>query len=349
MRNFKFILISFSLWRLWLLIVEKFGRLFIIPKTDFLGNIPWANFDGVHYLSIAQHGYYQYEQAFFPFFPLLIKFIALAFKNDYLISALLISHVSFFIGLIILYRLTKLKWVVVCLLLFPTSFFFASVYTESLFLFLVLGYFYAVKKRKFLVAGVLAALASATRVIGIFLFPILLWKLTKEKKKTLSGILGVLLSPLGLVSYMFYLWKEYNDPLMFFHVQSFFGANRSSNEIIFLPQVIYRYLKIFISVSFSFEYLIALFEFLSFVLVVFLLLRSRKKTPFSYQIFAWFSVILPTLTGTFSSLPRYVLVIFPVFMAISEKSNYFKIIYLIGGFITLTLATAYFLNGYFIS
>lgn len=94
-------------------------------------------------------------------------------------------------------------------------------------------------------AGVLAALASATKIVGIFLFPILLWKLAKEEKKTVSKILSVLLSPLGLISYMFYLWKEYGDPLMFFHVQPFFGAHRSGEEMILSPQVIYRYLKIF--------------------------------------------------------------------------------------------------------
>lgn len=349
MHNFKFILTSFFLWRLWLFVVEKSGRLFIVSKTDFLGSIPWANFDGVHYLNIAQHGYSQYQQAFFPFLPLFIKFISLIFKENYLISGLLISHASFFISLLLLYKLTKSKWVIICLLFFPTSFFFVSVYTESLFLCLALGYFYCLKEGKWLIAGTLAALAGATRIVGIILFPILLWKLVKEKEKTVSKILSVFLSPLGLFAYMFYLWREYGDPLMFFHVQSFFGANRSGEEIIFFPQVIYRYLKIFISASFSFEYLIALFEFLSVFFAIFVLLKNKKKLDILFQLFVWFLLILPTLTGTFSSMPRYILAIFPIFIILANIELKLKILYILFSFILLTLFTAFFLSGYFIA
>lgn len=345
----RFVFVSFFLWRLWLFIIEKLGKFFIVSRTDFLGSIPWANFDGLHYLSIAQYGYFQYQQAFFPFFPLLTGFISLIFKGDYLISAIIISHVSFFISLLLLYKLTKSKWLIVCLLFFPTSFFFASVYTESLFLCLVLGYFYSLKKEKWLAAGILSALAGATRIVGIILFPILLWKLVKEKEKTVPKILSVFLSPLGLFAYMFYLWREYGDPLMFFHVQSFFGANRSSEEIIFFPQVIYRYLKIFFLANFSFEYLIALFEFLSVFFAIFVLLKNRKKLDFLYQFFAWFLLILPTLTGTFSSMPRYILIIFPIFIVLGNMNFKFKIVYILFSFILLTLFTVLFLNGYFIS
>mgnify|MGYP001563774721 FL=1 len=213
----------------------------------------------------------------------------------------------------------------------------------------MLGYFYSLKKEKWLAAGILSALAGATRIVGIFLFPILLWKLAKEKKKTVSKILSVFLSPLGLVSYMFYLWKEYGDPLMFFHIQPLFGANRSGEEIVFFPQVIYRYLKIFFLADFSFEYLIAVFEFLSVFFVIFILLKNIKKLDILYQFFAWFLLFLPTLTGTLSSMPRYILAIFPIFIVLGNMNFKFKILYILSSFILLTLFTALFLNGYFIS
>src|SRR5690242_7110394 len=37
----------------------------------------FGNFDGVHYLRIAKDGYaYQYTQAFFPLYPILIKIVS---------------------------------------------------------------------------------------------------------------------------------------------------------------------------------------------------------------------------------------------------------------------------------
>src|SRR3990167_11451176 len=56
-----------------------------IPQ--FLSSL--ANFDGVHYLLIARQGYVQYEQAFFPLYPLFIRFLSPLFLNNHLITALL--------------------------------------------------------------------------------------------------------------------------------------------------------------------------------------------------------------------------------------------------------------------
>jgi len=33
----------------------------------------WANFDGAHYINIARDGYHQFDQAFFPLYPLMIR------------------------------------------------------------------------------------------------------------------------------------------------------------------------------------------------------------------------------------------------------------------------------------
>src|SRR3989344_4233726 len=60
-----------------------------------------ANFDGVHYLLIAKNGYAQYQQAFFPLYPLLIRWLSSLFLNNHLVTGLLISNLSFLVGLFI--------------------------------------------------------------------------------------------------------------------------------------------------------------------------------------------------------------------------------------------------------
>ena len=140
----------------------------------------WANFDGVHYLTIINKGYFGTGliQAFFPLFPLIIKY--LNFANNSLITGLIISNILAYLLIISFYLFAKTffkkhAWLSLFVLLtFPSSFFFGAFYTESLFLILVLLSFIMANKKKWLWAGILASLASATRVIGIVLIPALL-------------------------------------------------------------------------------------------------------------------------------------------------------------------------------
>ncbi|KKS44799.1 MAG: hypothetical protein UV07_C0003G0034 [Candidatus Azambacteria bacterium GW2011_GWB1_42_17] len=136
-----------------------------------------ANFDGFHYVRIAQRGYGYAQEAFFPLYPNLIRFFTTYLKN-YVVSGLLISNLSFLVSLMFLVRIIKLDFsylkapaVIAILLLFPTSLYFGSVYTESLFLALVTGSFYFARTKKWWLAGILGALASYTRFVGIFLWP----------------------------------------------------------------------------------------------------------------------------------------------------------------------------------
>ena len=167
MKNKKIIvwlLKLFISWRLILLLITWVAVKLIPYKAGFLGGgefayqlnplyWAWANFDGGYYLAIARQGYLQFQQAFFPFYPLLIRFLA-RFLKDYLFSSLLISHLAFLAVMYLFYRLTKLdfgqkaaRMAVLFLLLFPTSFYFGSAYTEALFLALVLASFYAARRR----------------------------------------------------------------------------------------------------------------------------------------------------------------------------------------------------------
>ena len=152
------------IWRLALLLLAWLGFRFLPLREDFLGGgspeylkapwlWSWANFDGVHYLVIARQGYCQFQQAFFPLFPYLIRYLT-GFLGNYLASGLLVSHLALLAGLFIFYRLVRLDFSdsiarrsVIYLLIFPTSFYLGSVYTESLFLVLVLGSIFAARKR----------------------------------------------------------------------------------------------------------------------------------------------------------------------------------------------------------
>lgn len=349
--------------------IPEFGSRFpywnMILTTTGLPSWIWGfgNFDGVHYLRIVTMGYEssQYSQAFFPAYPIFIKVISL-YSGNYLIS-LIATNIVFLIGLIVFYKLIELDFSkkialcsVVIFLIFPTSFYFGSIYSESLFLFFVVSFFYLLRKKNYIAAGVYGLLACSTRILGLWLIPVYLIEVyleyrDKNIEKDISGniIIGFLLIPVGLFLYMLYLGFNFNDPLLFLSSQPAFGAERSS-FIVSTPQVFFRYIKILFTIpSNSLLFFNAFLEFVFTLVSLLFLVVAFKKIKFSYWLFSFGCWITPTLTGTFSSMPRYVLMMFlllPVLSKISRK--YFILLAFL--FIILTMIlTALFTRGYWVA
>lgn len=385
MRNFlknpvKRVLAIFVAWRLILfflaVLVVRFlpygndglflgGGMGIYPKAPDL--FAWANFDGEHYLSIAVFGYKDLQQAFFPVYPKLIALFSYPFSfstySHYFGAAvvgLLISNLSLIFALVLLSRLLRLDyseeiafWTIVFILLFPTSFFLSAVYSESLFLLLTFASFYCCRKKKWLLSGMLAALAAGTRIIGILIFPALLIEIYQQKE-SLKKAWGVFFAPLGLIMYMVYLRISIGDPIAFYHLQKVVGEQHQYG-IVLLPQVFYRYLKILFTANLPISlYQTEVLEFLTGILFLFLPVYGYfKKIRLSYIFYALAGMLMPSIPGSFSSLPRYVLVLFPSFLVmtilIMSLPKWGRVIVagLLG--VILSLETALFLRGYWVS
>src|SRR3989344_3909017 len=304
-KDFQKIILLFISWK-FITVVALLVSIVAVPlwSRHFLGGsydnyilnpvlFSWANFDGEHYLAIAQRGYEPLNHSFFPLYPFLIKAVSF-FSSDIrflVFIGLSLSTVAFLLSLIILWKLTEMDykknvalWTTVALVVFPSSFYFGLVYTESLFLLLVLGSFYCYRKNKWWWAGILGGLASATRITGIFLLPALLieWGQSKEKKLPLQ----LLLIPIGLGSYMAYLYLLSGDPFLFYNELFVFGQQRQGNFVL-LPQVFYRY--IFMLATIGWENIIfwtILLEFTTSLLSVLLIIIGfiLKLRP-SYLVF----------------------------------------------------------------
>ncbi len=321
----------------------------------------WGNFDGVHYLNIAKVGYeYGLTQAFFPVYPLLIRFFSY-FWGQPLVTALVISHLCF-IGFI--YFFIKLgrydfsrsgvNWALILLLLFPTSFFFFGVYTESLFLILAAASFYYARRQQWGLAALLAGLASGTRLVGIFLLPALMWEYFQLKKRPdwlkIIGLGAVCLS--GFLAYLLYLAQKFQNFLIFIDSQPGFGAGRQVDKIILPYQVIARYLRMLFTVDRGNDiYFVLVFEFAVGLAVMALLIWAYiKKIRMSYLFFMVPALLLPTLTGSFASMPRYALVGFPLFYLLGNIRNFYLKLFLAAVFmLLLTWALGRFSRGYWLA
>lgn len=323
-----------------------------------------ANFDGNHYLNIARRGHGHTQEAFFPLYSNLIRFFARF--TPHVNAGIMISSISFAVAMIFFVRLIYLDhkdkrivfWTIIGLLVFPTSFFFGMVYTESLFLMLIVMSFYFARTGRWWLAGVCGALASYTRLMGIVLLPALLierWvEISSQESwfEKLKKSLPILMIAFGLLTYMYYLWQTTGDALAFIHIQKLFGQGRS-DKLILLYQVFWRYYKMLISVDpRNIIYFNIVLEFITglglLVYSIYAFFRQRK----SYAIFAIISYLIPTLTGNFVSLPRYILVTFPFFIdfgkVLANHSNWRWIIITISSFLSLGLWLM-FARGYWIA
>lgn len=324
----------------------------------------WANFDGVHYLTLAtqDYGTVKLLEAFFPLFPRIILGTVWAVggpQSNLLLSGLFITNAAALCMCEIWFALFKrlfssrtARASLILLLLFPTSFFFGAFYTESLFLLFVLLTFFSASKKQFAIAAVFAFFASATRLVGIFLVPALIIELLSQKNKPKAAqVILILGSSLGLLLYMLFLHFRLGDGLAFFHVQSEFGAGRQTSLVLY-PQVVYRYLRILFTVPVDLKYLIYIQEIVVGVCGLLSLLFAKKYVRLSWWVFSLCAFLLPTLTGSFSSLGRYILVCLPLFILGSHVLSTRKVAFVIWGVISgiiLVFNTILFLQGYWVA
>lgn len=372
-KDFFLILWAFTIWRLMLFffaylspsLITTFGDRFPYYKELLIfSKLPqtiWAfvNFDGVHYIRIANQAYSnQHTQAFFPGYPLIVRgakevieIIPMDERVPVILGALLVSNIAFFFGLVIFYKLLKgiydrkiALWSTIFMLTFPTSFYFGSAYTEGMFFLMIISSFYLLEKKRILAASIIGSFASATRLIGVFMAPALMFY---QKKRSLMPLFIV---PIGFLLYVLFLQIKYDNPLYFLTAQDVFQQDRSTTKIVLLPQVFYRYVKILISTQ-GLAFAIAALELISTVFVFACLFFAwRMKMRTQWLIFSFFAVIVPTLTGTLVSMPRYIAIAFPIYIVLAHiKSTPVKIaialIFTVGLFITTVL----FAQGYWVA
>src|SRR4030042_402740 len=377
-KDFVFILSIFLAWRITTIIFAVISPYFFSLQNNFLGGgiqnylkDPWfwgfINFDGEHYMSIARSGYLPLTYFYFPLYPFIVRVFSLPFHLSFHATAVVgvvMSNIFLIISLLGLWKLLSLDYsknivqiALILLLLFPTSFYLGSFYTESLFLAIIVWSFYFARKKKWILMGILAGLSSATRIVGLALIPAFFFEIYQNynKRFTRASILGLILAPVGIIVYMVYLKIVSGDFLEFFNNVGIFGEQRQA-ALILLPQVFYRYIfKILPAINYN--YLPVVFstymEFVTGLLFILLVILSFIKLRLSYAVYLFFGYIIPTFAGSFSSIPRYVLILFPGFLLaaiyISKYPKSIRITILTFLFIGLAIASMLFIRGYWIA
>ncbi|HEV2790132.1 MAG TPA: mannosyltransferase family protein [Solirubrobacterales bacterium] len=217
-----------------------------------------AKWDALHYLTIAYDGYSEgtavgtpedYRSAFFPLYPGVV-YVLSGFGTSLaatMVVAYAVSLGCFFGALVLLHRLTAIEIgeryarpTLLLLSFFPTALFFGIPYSESMFLLLAVAAFLAARTGHWAIAGIVLALASATRVPGLMLVvPVLLLYLygprsdrepdfdrgRRPRYRARPDLAWLLLAPLGLAAFSLYMHLTLDNWLAWNDAQAIFGRH----------------------------------------------------------------------------------------------------------------------------
>jgi hypothetical protein len=249
--------------------------------------------------------------AFFPLYPLLIRalggggaafpIVAMITSNAALLLALFaVAAAGRELGLAD-EEAERAAWYIA---LFPTSYFFSLPMTESVFLLLSAASFLAAARQRWWGAGIAGGLATATRVIGICLLPALLLLPFQRTQRPSRQQLWILLVPIGVLTFVYFLYLRTGDPLAFVHAQTLWGRASSARiDPAGLPS------GLVVSKPWNFIALNVAAGLLMVAAGIAFLIRRQ----WSFAVYTLLSVAVPLSTGSLQSLARYALVDFPLF------------------------------------
>ena len=368
--------IIFALWIMLLIFIASIVPRYL-PQTLFVGSrnnfderlprwlydnpLPkwiwmWANLDGGHYVSIARDGYYKNEHGFFPFYPLMIRFVHSVTSAPFIICGLLISYLSLF-GFIKLFMnlfrndhvRTNPYWLQWWMMTFPAVFFLISVYNDSFYLFLTMLVFHFVGKKKWWLARIAAYAVGLTRITSLALFPALLIEGWRSKKNRTELWTAAVCAPLGVLSYLGYLERFEGGWHVFFDSMAIWGQNK----FVFPIQTFWRYTKILATYHhFDQIFFVSLIELSLILFAAYLLIVGKKMIRESLWAYSLAVTILPSTSGTGSGFPRYFIHAFPLIMilAIAFRKKRFLTIVIGLVFLFIQLVSfSFFSQGYFVS
>jgi Gpi18-like mannosyltransferase len=353
------------------LILTYFATLFtignfstnVLPVHTLLDS--WFRWDSGEFTHIATVGYdAHWTYAFFPLFPLLEKGVSFL-THDPFIAGLLISNIAGLGMLIVLYRLVEQDFdaerayrTALYLAVFPTAFFFAAAYNESLFLFLTLLSFYYMRRANWWLAGLFGFLAALTRSVGVILLLPFCYEYIRQHRFSLramrlDALAGVLI-PAGLGVFSLYCYFQFHDALAFSHAQSTWNRQLRAPWqpfILALHYIHHNALLSFISIHTVLDLSASVFILLLLVLC-FVGLWKFSRDHLVYAIYAVGIYIMVISFPTIGIVPlaaysRYMLEVFPAFIVLAAigKKRQPNLYYLTLSLTLLSFLLLQFLTG----
>jgi hypothetical protein len=312
----------------------------LFPMNDLVYHKPvsaavdeWSRWDSEWYLLIADHGYNSYEHfkdagggryapydiaKFFPLYPWTMHVLSYVVGNS-LISGILISNLAALAFLYYFYQLgakiigfENATQGALFYIVYPTSFFLNSVYSEPLFLACIVAAFFYLEEKKLLPALVAIAFAVLCRPSGILALPAFLWLgfIRFPEKKLRACLLILVASMISIGIYCALIWNVFGDLQAIVKAQDHWrGPSRyplyALVRFFSNPKAIHGQHNSFLDFSFAIVHLIVL-------AVSFRILKAP------YYLYSIICILFP-LSSTLFSFTRLSLINFPFFLFLGAQ------------------------------
>lgn len=295
------------------------------PMLDVL-----TSWDGVWYLRLVRLGYprmvlpdvnydrYDARAAFFPAYPGLVRVADKLIPGNSAVAAVVVNFllgaiVVYLVGLIAreLFGLHVAQRTMLLVALFPGSFVLSFAYAEALLLVAAGGCLWCLLKRYWFLAGVLAAVGTATRPNGLALVAacIVASFLAIRDRREWGSLSAPLLAPLGFIGFQLWLGARTGEPGVWFRVQTeawdegtSFGWTAISNTIKALTDPLTSPTKTITAAS---------------LIAMVLLLYFLRKNPLPAALTTYTAIVLllMLLPRTVTARPRFLFTAFPLLIA----------------------------------
>jgi hypothetical protein len=223
-----------------------------LRHAALLDELSW--WDGLLYRQLAHHGYPAFVPharstlGFFPLYPLTMWPLghgaawatSQSFVNGLSIAGLIISGIGGLVMTVLVQRLATGWWgeaagrrAVVLFCLFPGSVVFSMVYAEGLALPLAAGCILALQRRRWVLAGVLAGIATAVEPEAVVLVVVCAVSAVLELRRRglragRRSLVAPLLSLTGIGAFAIYLWAHAGTPFAYTEAQHY-GWNEKTD------------------------------------------------------------------------------------------------------------------------
>ena len=360
-------------WSLVILLLLLWRGLLEVVKSLTESTVGWTAWDGGWYQNVINVGYQynpgtQSNVAFFPLFPETTKLISEFLGVNVVTSGLILNFfLTVVTGYIICkfvehfsvnhrYLLFKKTTALALFISFPTSFFLGVFYADALLVCLITVALYLSIKKMHSWGFVATALAMATKFSALALIPVQVLIYFEDKefsvKKALKIIGLIIFGMSGLICFMIFLHYKFDNALAFMKAQNDWGRG---NEL-FLISLLKEYKDIIVNLFNPEMTRIGSFGRLFNSLIPFIALAGVyyfvKKKIYWLSLFIVTAVLIPLLSGSLTSLSRYVLILVPVLVAYlsslinfdNKKQKILIAIYIVLSFCLQSLLCCYFVQ-----
>lgn len=293
-----------------------------------------VSWDGHWYLDVVREGYPHHiipnvtyfvpdaRAAFFPLYPRLVHFVDLVLPGGPVWVSILVNFVLgalfvYLFGVIArqLFDVKTAERAMILACIFPGSFVLLWAYSEALLLVLASLCFLALWKERWLVAGLLAALATATRPNGLALVAACAVAsfVAIRSRRDWGSLVAPLLSPAGFVAFMLFLRQHTDENWAWFRVQREAWKEGTS----FGATALSRTLKFFVDPASTPTTVLTAASVVAMVIA--LLLLRRHRVPFMYTAYSLSVLFLMLLPATVTARPRFLYTAFPLLLPVARQ------------------------------